>query len=85
MANNEASDLVEAALNQAIKLVPDGEEGDLLVDWVVVCFVANPDEEKTSGYPMLFPNGDIPTYRARGLLNTGLAKLNAAELLRGDD
>jgi hypothetical protein len=75
MDNNEASDLIEAALNEAITSFEDYEEGDLLVDWVVVAYVTNPDKEKRSMYPMLYPNGEIPTYRARGLLTTGLMYL----------
>lgn len=75
MANNQASDIVEKALNEVIHLIEDHEDGDLLVDWVVVAYVTNSDPEKTSGYPMIFSNGDMPTYRARGLLTTGLLKL----------
>lgn len=75
MANNEASDLVEAALNEALKTMEDHDDGDLLVEWVVVAYVSNPNEEKLSGYPMIYSNGNIPTYRARGLLTTGLLGL----------
>jgi hypothetical protein len=75
MANDKESDLVEAALNEAIKGLDGHDDGDLLIEWVLVAFVANAEEEKGSGYPMLFSNGDIPLYRARGLLMTGLSKL----------
>ncbi len=79
MANNKASDIVEKALNEVLHLIEDYEEGDVLVDWVVVAFVANPDAEKNSGYPMIFPNGEMPLYRARGLLGTALVKLDATQ------
>lgn len=75
MANDKSSDLVEAALNKVLKDIEDHEEGDMLIDWVMVCYVTNVDKEKTSGYPMLFSNGDMPAYRARGLLTTALLKL----------
>lgn len=63
---------IEKVLNEVMFEMEDHEEGDLLVDWVVIGYVANPDDEKNSAYPMLFSNGDMPTYRARGLLETGL-------------
>jgi hypothetical protein len=76
VANNEASDMIEAALNEAIKTSEDHDDGDFLVDWVVVTYVTNPDEEKGSGYPMFFSNGNLPNYRSRGLLSTGLFYVN---------
>lgn len=76
MANNLASDIVEKALNEVIHLIEDHEDGDILIDWVVVAYVANADTEKTSGYPMIFSDGNMPTYRARGLLTTALLKLD---------
>lgn len=79
MANNEASDMIEAVLNEAIKSNEDHDAGDLLVDWVVVAYVTNPDKEKGSGYPMFYSNGDMPGYRARGLLTTGLMYLGQEE------
>lgn len=75
MNSKEASNVVEAALNKVLSEMPDYEEGDLLVEWVLIAYVANPDDEKNSAYPMLFSNGEMPTYRARGLLQTGLMSL----------
>lgn len=75
MTDKEASNLVESAISQALESVEDHEEGDILVEWVVIAYVSNPDEGGTNGYPMLFSNGEIPTYRARGLLTTALMKL----------
>ena len=72
MDAKEASNLIEATLTEAVQHIEDHEDGDLLLDWVVVAFVANPDKEKRSGYPMFFPNGEMPDYRARGLLHTAL-------------
>jgi hypothetical protein len=80
MANSKESDLVEAALNEAIKDLDGYKDGDLLVDWAVVCFVAGPDKEAGSGYPMLFSNGDLPNYRAKGLLVQGLDILRRNEI-----
>jgi hypothetical protein len=72
MANNKASDIIETALNEAIKLSDEHEEGDMLVEWIVVTFVANANPETRNGYPTFVSNGEIPVYRAVGLLNTGL-------------
>ena len=76
MANSEASDMIEKAINLGMKSNKGHDDSDILVEWVVVAYVANPDNEKGSAYPMFFSNGDIPTYRARGLLTTALLKLN---------
>ena len=79
MANDKASDFIEEALNKVIQTAEDYDDGDILVDWAVICYVTNPDKEKGSGYPMYFSNGDIPMYRARGLFTTGLFYLNQAQ------
>ncbi len=75
MANDPNSDLIEMALTEVLKNLDGHTDGDILVEWVLVAYVSNPDEEKGSGYPMLYSNGDIPTYRARGLLHTALLHL----------
>lgn len=73
----EASSLIEAALEKALELIfEDHEIGDMLHEWVIIAHVANVDPEKGDGYPMLFSNGKVPTYAARGLLHTGLRMLN---------
>jgi hypothetical protein len=66
------SDKVEKVLAEVMFEMDDNEEGDLLIDWIVIGYVTNPDDEKASAYPMLYSNGVMPTYRARGLLETGL-------------
>lgn len=77
MENIKASGLIEAAFEQALKLVfEDSEVGDLLQTWVIIGHVANVDSDKGDGYPMLFSNGRVPTHVARGLLHTGLKMLN---------
>lgn len=79
--NNEASDLIEKALNEALKLMfDDHRDGDILHQWVIIGHVSNIDSEAGDGYPMLFSNGHIPTYAARGLLHTGLMMLNTDNL-----
>jgi hypothetical protein len=76
MEAKEVSNRVESVLNEVLSEYEDHEDGDILVDWIVVAYVTNPDSEKESAYPMLFSNGEMPTYRARGLLTTGLVYLN---------
>lgn len=79
MANNEASDLIETALNEAIKGFEEHDDGDILVEWVLVAYVTNPEQELGDRYPVLYSNGTIPTYRARGLLTTGLKLLDTPD------
>jgi hypothetical protein len=72
----EASNIIEEALNKVVASQDDWEEGDLLIEWAVVAYMTNSDEEKGSSYPMFFSNGLIPLYRARGLFTTALFYLN---------
>ena len=76
MTGKEASNLIEAALYQAITSNADYDAGDILLDWVVVAYVANPDEEKGGGYPLFYSNGQMPHYRVRGLLTEGLSHID---------
>lgn len=79
MEDKDFSDKIEVALRDVISEMEDYEEGDILVDWVVVAYVTNADKEKAGAYPMLFSNGEMPHYRARGLLVTGLENLKGME------
>ena len=86
MNGKEASDIIEAAINQALVSNEDHDENDMLVDWVVLSFVANPDTEKGGAYPMFVSNGNMPTYRVIGLLHAGLlAYEQFSELNEGED
>jgi hypothetical protein len=78
MNPKEVSDKVEAVLNAHLSEMEDHAEGDILVDWVMVAYVTNPDSERQSAYPLLWSNGEIPVYRAIGLLRVGLMSLNDA-------
>lgn len=78
MANNEHSDGIEKAILEGMAANEGYTEGDMLVEWVVVAYVTNPSES-TDAYPMFFSNGSIPTYRARGLLHTGLKMIELPE------
>lgn len=76
MANNQNSDAIEMAILQAMSSHEDYEEGDMLVEWLVIGYASNPARD-TDAYPMFFSNGTMPTHRARGLLHTGLKMMNA--------
>lgn len=76
MNSKEISDKLEKVLNEVLPEIEGHSDGDFLIDWIVVAYVTNPDKEEGSGYPMLYSNGDMPMYRARGLLSTGLNALN---------
>lgn len=75
MANNEESDLIEVAVSEAIKSMDDHRDGDILVEWVVLGYVTNPDREEGDAHPVLVSNGLIPTHHAIGLLRKALFKL----------
>lgn len=76
MANNNDSDLIEAAVSEAVKKMEDYREGDILVEWAVICYVTNPDREKGDAHPILFSNGLMPTHHAVGLLQMSLTRLS---------
>lgn len=78
MSGKDDSALIESALVEAIQHLDGHEDGDILVEWVAVCYVTNIDEDM-SGYPMLVSNDDMPTYRLRGLLHTALVKMDSPE------
>lgn len=75
--DKEASDIIEEALNKAVSKLDGYQEGDFIGDWIVVGYSSNPDTEKGGAYPMLFSNGNMPDYRAKGLLSTAMLYLDA--------
>lgn len=74
MEDREASNVIETALLQVIPENENWEEGDMLVEWALIAYVANPNTDDSS-YPMYFSNGSMATHHARGLLVTGLHML----------
>lgn len=76
MEEKDASNAIESILSQVLTERNGWEEGDVLIDWALVAYVTNADPETKSAYPMLFANGEIPTYRARGLFHTALIYLD---------
>lgn len=85
MTAREQSAKVEAVLNEVLSEQEDWEEGDILVDWVVVCYLANPDKDLGGSYPMLFSNGEMPTYRIRGLLKTAMMQVALDDIIDDDE
>lgn len=79
LSENAGSDAIEQVLNQVLPTMEGHEEGDILVEWVLVAYVENVNNDDEHGYPMLYSNGNMPTYRARGLLETALNKINNPE------
>lgn len=71
MTREEASDLIEAAILQAMTTMEGYDSNDVVVDWVAIAYVANPDSNK-GGYPTFYSNAYMATYRARGLFLQGL-------------
>lgn len=72
MDAKERSDVIESALLKVLTEEDDYEEGDVLIEWVLVSYVTNPDEDKMSAYPIYMSNGTMATHRVRGLLSTAL-------------
>lgn len=75
MANDIRADLIEEGIMKAFKSSGDYDQGDMLVDWIVVAYTENPDIEKGGAYPMLFSNGSMAHYKAVGLLTNALEML----------
>lgn len=69
MANSERSDIIEAALMEAMSKDEEYAEGDIIIEWCLVSYVQNPDREKGNRYPIFVSNGRIPTHRLKGLLH----------------
>jgi hypothetical protein len=75
VANNQHSDAIEKAILEGLTSYEEYSEGDMLIEWVVVAYVANPSES-TDGYPMFFSNGNMPPHRVYGLLHIGLKSID---------
>lgn len=75
MANNKSSNIIEAALNEVISNTTGNESGDIVVDWILVAYVANTDEGKGEGIATYVSNGYLPSYKAIGLLRSALQQL----------
>lgn len=76
MANDEQSDAIEEAIKKALPSIEGHKDGDMLIDWVLVAYVDNPDDSQMGAYPMFYSNGEMPNYHAVGLLTVGLSCLN---------
>jgi hypothetical protein len=86
MTAKEVSDKIEEAINQVISEFGDYREGDLLGDWVLVAHTSNPDKDKGGSYNMIYSNGDIATYKAKGLLSTAMVYLDLGLMVNaGED
>lgn len=68
----EASNKIEAALNEVIKEHEDARNGDVLMDWILIAQISNPDPEAGTGYPMFVANNDMAIHRVVGLLDIAL-------------
>jgi len=72
--SKEVSEKIEQVLTEVCLENEDAEKGDILVEWLVIGFIDNPETDD-SAYPMFFSNSTMPMHRARGLLHTGLKML----------
>lgn len=71
MTNEEVSRVIEDAFSKVMPEIEGYEEGDLLIDWVLIAAVTNPNDDSGYAYPMFFMNGEAPAYRTLGLFATG--------------
>jgi hypothetical protein len=71
--HEEASNIVEKALQEAITMMDGYDDGDILVEWALVAYVTNvSNEENSEVYPTMFSNGSMATHRAVGLFHAGI-------------
>jgi hypothetical protein len=83
LAEKEASDELELAIDAFRKAYiaahPDVTDGTL-VDWIVVAAETKPNlndpDDDVTAYSIIMPNGGIPWYRARGLMQAGIYYLD---------
>jgi len=81
------NDAIEDAINayrEAFRQThPDATHGTI-VDWIVVAAETKPNmedsEEDITAYTIIMPNGGIPWYRARGLMEAGVKYLSLEEV-----
>lgn len=78
----KASDALEAAIMEARDAWSAANPGSVdgtVIDWIVVTAEVKPDMEEPENdihaYSILMPNGGIPWYRGRGLLEAGIRYL----------
>lgn len=72
MSDNDISNRIEKVLLEVLPEMEDHEEGDVLVEWMTICYVSNPDSENSYAYPLIYSNGVMPNHTVRGLLHTAL-------------
>jgi hypothetical protein len=82
--SDKASQILETAINTVLQENEDYVEGDLLMDWVVICYVDNADEDAKLGYPRFVSNNSLPPHRLLGLLEYAAFDLRRELLLGGD-
>lgn len=77
-ANDAIEAAIEAYRDAYRKAHPDSTHGTL-VDWILVAAEVQPNmenpEEDVTAFSIIMPNGGIPWYRGRGLLEAGILYL----------
>lgn len=76
------NDAIEAAIEAYREVYrvdhPEATHGTL-VDWIVIAAEIKPDMDDSSeditAYSIIMPNGGVPWYRSRGLLEAGIRYL----------
>lgn len=79
MNAKEASDIIEKAIQEAIMGMGYYHPDDMLVEWALICYVANPDDPGKSCYPEFYSDGSIAHHKAIGLHNVALKHLHDEE------
>ena len=73
----QADDLLDAAIRRVANMGADAdaEARDLVTDWLVVYAAVRADSDDQTVYGLAFPNGQLQTYRAVGLLDVARCQL----------
>ena len=72
--HEDASNIIEEAINKACEISEGHEDGDILIEWALVAYITNPNRpvDTQEVYPVFYSNGNMPTHRAVGLFQAGI-------------
>jgi len=71
-ASREAYEQLEEAIKRVIRERGALEDGEMLVEFAIICEVQDFTDPETNAYVTIYPNGYLATHRAVGLHKVAL-------------